>query len=120
MHGIGQQRHAAARYIDDDLEDGRQTEGDESDPDGADGEAVIEEGAVAGEIGVAVVMDESGQVQRLPEFDEDVATVMVMVAAVIVTVCHRRRSALVYIGLARFRQCGALINSQHSHRLRCR
>ena len=65
---------------------------------------------------MAVVVGETRQVQYRGDFDQDIAAVMV----VVVTMCHRRRSALVYIGLARFRQSGALINSQHSHRLRCR
>ncbi len=66
---------------------------------------------------MAVVVGEARQVQYRGDFDQDVAAVMVVV---VVTMCHRRRSALVYIGLARFRQSGALINSQHSRRLRCR
>ena len=69
---------------------------------------------------MAVIMSETGQVESLPEFDEDVAAVIVMMVAVIVTMRHRRRSALVYTGLARMWLRGALINSQHSHRLRCR
>ena len=67
---------------------------------------------------MAVIVGEARQVQYRGDFDQDVAAVMVVV--MVVTMCHRRRSALVYIGLARFRQSGALINSQHSHRLRCR
>ena len=69
---------------------------------------------------MAVIMSETGQVESLPEFDEDVAAVIVMMVAVIVTMRHRRRSALLYIGLAKHRKCGALINSQRSHRLCCR
>ena len=77
------------------LQGGGQAEGDERDPDGADGQAVIQEGAVAGEIGVAVVVGEAGQVQGLSDADEDVAAVMVVAVVVMMMVgmCHLARPA---------------------------
>ena len=94
VHGIRQQRHAAARHIDDDLQGGGQAERDQRDPDRADGEPVIEEGLVAGEVGVAVIVGEAGQMQRHGDFDEDIVTVVVMVVLVRMAVgmCHKSQS----------------------------
>ena len=81
MHGIGQQGDAIAGDVDDDLQGGGQAECGQGDPDGADGELIIEEGAVGGEVGVAVVVGEAGQVQGHGDFDEDIVAVVVMVAS---------------------------------------
>ena len=79
VHGIGEESHAAAGDVDDDLQGGGGAEGGQGDPDGADGELVIEEGAVGGEVGVAVVVGEAGQVQGGGELGEGVGAVMVVV-----------------------------------------
>ena len=93
MHGIGQQCHAAAGDIDDNLQRGGQAEGEKGDPDRADGQLVIQEGAVASQVVVAVVMREAGQVEGGGDAREGAGgVVMVMVMVMVVRVCHGRGS----------------------------
>ena len=49
-----------------------------------DSQAVIQEGAVGSEIGVAVIVGEAGQVQRHGDFYEEIAATVVLVMATIV------------------------------------
>ena len=104
MHGVGQQGDTAARHVDDDLQRGSETEGDQRDPDRADGELVIDEGGIASQVGVAVVMREAGQMQRHGDFDEDiVAVVVVIVLALVrmaVRMCHCSRLGIQWRSVA--------------------
>ena len=66
----------------------------EGDPDGADGEAVIEEGAVGSQVVMTVVVSEAGQVQSHSKFGQEVgAAVVAMVLGMTVRMCHESRLA---------------------------